>query len=850
MPSIEQANASIEPLAGAAALLPADVPTFRWRARVNVAGGQPAGTRTFKIGIDAIGVPPVSVTGTAWTDWIVFGPIQAATALQGYPNNWLRRFPVRIMLRFVGVTDPASVDAELVFDGSGAVIPLHGDLFGPTLGINVWRDSGGYPHAASLADYNQQFYWPDIDRTLFPEDLRPQHFVLVDRFIGGDEDRRNWGEGIERTAQNGCNGLLLPASKPIHDLLVQAGLHRVAAGTYMPPGYAFSFGVQPRVPPATQAQIDTWAKAQAKTYTDSGYAPTDVAVFAMSDEPAFYYPENLRNVAAQPEALAAFRQYLKDQGLQPADLGAATWDTVLPLGRSGAVDLPSSRLFYWTGRFFPYASAQHFANCTRALERAFYPGLPVFTNWNFFAGRCYVPGGSGKNVDATSPDASLGSHDWLEFGRLRGGTAMWTEDWIFNYTAYQWSFYAAKLRSAAEKSGVGFGGYLIGATCTDLDHGLLRKALSIVGNGGKAIRYYEFGPEYNFAGNCYSDIPGVFRQIADANQVIGKAEDLLWPGRKPRAQVAILAPRSSEFWDQKGIPNPTGISDATNNKLNAFTVDYMAEVANIYLALQHANIPADFVDEDDLTNGTLNAYRVLYATEPDIPEEGQQGIAAWVKNGGTLVTVAGTGSGDRYDQPCSVLADLAGVKTAPWTRTMVRWFYDLKPVAKQKIGYTAWGARSTVVSHSAHVLATFDDGTPAVLRNRVWQGRVIHFPWFPGVSYSTALGWGKTVIPSGFSEILRLAIISPTQEAGVVAPVVADHSMVETPVLLSDAGAAVTVLNWNPTPISSLTLQIRLPFAPSSVASARQGALALTDTGGEVSVALPVDDADVIMLRR
>jgi hypothetical protein len=54
MPSIEQATASIQPLAGAAALLPADVPTFRWRARVNVAGGQPAGTRAFKIGIDAM----------------------------------------------------------------------------------------------------------------------------------------------------------------------------------------------------------------------------------------------------------------------------------------------------------------------------------------------------------------------------------------------------------------------------------------------------------------------------------------------------------------------------------------------------------------------------------------------------------------------------------------------------------------------------------------------------------------------------------------------------------------------------------------------------------------------------
>jgi hypothetical protein len=77
----------------------------------------------------------------------------------------------------------------------------------------------------------------------------------------------------------------------------------------------------------------------------------------------------------------------------------------------------------------------------------------------------------------------------------------------------------------------------------------------------------------------------------------------------------------------------------------------MAEVFDLYLALQHANIPVEFIDEDDLSPQGLKPYRVLYVTEPNIPVEGQQGIVDWVRVGGTLATVSGAGQADRYDEP-------------------------------------------------------------------------------------------------------------------------------------------------------------------------------------------------------
>ena len=138
-----------------------------------------------------------------------------------------------------------------------------------------------------------------------------------------------------------------------------------------------------------------------------------------------------------------------------------------------------------------------------------------------------------------------------------------------------------------------FGGYIVprGPTGgeTHGSVGLLKKALSLIGNGGKGIIWFEFGPEPNFpgkhehrvnslvtlellllncflqkkclifmkllaslpccyAGNCWSAIAmreyrehgtsSMFKYIAEASRLIAGAEDILFPGAMATAQVA------------------------------------------------------------------------------------------------------------------------------------------------------------------------------------------------------------------------------------------------------------------------------------------------------------------------
>ena len=823
---------------------PEEVPMFQLRARVTgTNGAAPAADHKFTF---RVGSAATHATGSSWGEWLKYDRAQVEATLKGYPAIYMPGFPVVTALSTEGAVDPTVVEAELKFDENGQTVPLAGELFGPNLGILLWRDEGtNAPRAATMAEYNRR-YWKQLEGVNIPPEKRPKRFPITDRFIGGDDDRRNWREGITALTRAGFSAIMLPPSKPIRALLTEAGVERTAWAVYSPPGYVFPDALPGQ--PAPQ-DLKSWAAAQAKPYLDAGYQPTDVAAFAMSDEPGWYYPAAYKQLD-NPAARARFIDYLKAQGLTPADVGAASWDDVKPIGRSAAKDLPSRRLFYWTSRFFPYDSTRYFADSTRALEAAFYPGLPITTNFNFFAGRSYVPGPVANNADKQHPDAAMGGHDWLEFGRLRGSTMLWSEDWFGDGQAYQWSFYCAKLRCAAAKGGVEFGSYVIGRTAGDRDEGVLQKVMTIAGSGGKAIKYFVFGPEYTFPGNCYSDRPGVLAKIAEANAMVGAAEDLLLPGRRPRPRVAILSPRSSQMWDAKEQTGAQGLSDATNTNLNGATVDYMAEVFNLYLACQHANVPVDFVEEEDLTPDGLSHYRALFVTAPNVPAEGQRGLVDWVKAGGLLITVTGAAQRDRYDEPCSVLADGIGVAEAPRSPVLIANLAQVKESGRFGTGPEAGVVYGPIGKLSAGQPDGGGEG-PQVVERTVGKGRVRHFTFLPGLSYVKSSTQQRDGLPIGFDAQMRDAITKPLQFAGDPR-VAVGTPMVETPLLLSDAGAAVTVLNWTGEAEIPVTLTFHdLPFKPQSAGAVRAGELKLgADASGGTVVELRVRGADVVMLRR
>jgi hypothetical protein len=831
---------------GAADLRPEEVPLFKLRAKVaSVAGHVSAGTDR-KVHFDLSGVAFDSAADQ-WSNWVKFDKPQAAANLKGYPAIYLHGWPIVVHLQIAsGVVYPTAIDAELKFDETADPVALHGDLFGPTLGIIVWRDEQKKPHAATMATYNQR-YWKQFADVQIPADRRAKHFPIVDRFIGADDDRINWREGIDHLAGAGMTGIMLPPSRQTRDLLAAAGLNRTAWAVYNPPGYAFDYDAE-----ATSTKVEVWAQSQGKSYLDAGYAPRDMALFSMSDEPGWYYPEMYQKLRANAAGMARFRDYVKSQGLEPRDLGKASWNDVGPIGRSAAVDLPSRRLYYWTQRFFPWDSARHFAGATKSLEKAFYSGLPVLTNWNNFAGRLYVPGPAANNGAKHDPDAGMGTHDWFEYAKMRGTTMLWTEDWFSDAEAYQWSFFCSKMRSAAERGGIAFGGYVVPRTAGDRKDGILQKILSVVGHGGKAVEYFVFGPEYAFPGNCYSENAGLLTKMAEAHALIAKAEPMLWPGLAPRSRVAILAPRSAQMWDDLHASVAMQIEDAANNHLNRDTVDYMAEVFDLFLALQHANIPTDFIPEDDLTAAGLKPYRVVYITEPNVPAENQKSLVEWMRVGGTVVTVSGAAARDRFDQPCDVLERAIGTVEQPRERLLVADVASLKSIGTGNgvCGpFTAIGARGKLSSDGADGIARFDDGSPAVVRRTIGLGHAFCYGWLPGISYFRSSTKTQDKLPVGFSESMRRWITLPVEFAKVEMPVRLDAPLVESPVLLSSGGAAITLLNWTGAPIAELKADARLPFAVRSVQSVRSGTIPFQRAGDHVMFAVPLEAADIIMVQ-
>ena len=835
-----------------AALDAATVPTFQLRARVTSCAGKAPEGKTFSFLL--AWAEQANVTGNAWSGWLSFGPKQIEDALKRYPNLYLKQYPMVTTLTVGGVVDPTLVEIETRLQEDGPVSAFTADLFGARLGLLVWRDKEQLPHVSTVADYNQR-YWKVFNTVAIPAAERPKLFPICDMFDGYGDERQGWVDGLAHLGQAGFTALMIPAEPRYREMLLQAGLHRTTGGIYNPPGYAFDFVAQPgsKMPAGwtgkpgstTPAAIDQWAHERIDPYLKAGYKPEDIAMYAMSDEPGWYFPMWTDMLQEDATGMQHFRDYLKARGLTPAAVGAKSWEQVQPLNRSKAVDLPSRRLFYWTVRFLAWDSARHFANSVRAMEKAGCPNMPIFTNWGYID-RVYFPGCYGNNQDKTSPDAASGGHDWLEFGRMRGGTMLWTEDWCSDAEAPIWSYYSAILRCAAEKGGVQFGGYIVPRTAGDRPDGMLQRILTLIGSGGKGLEYFTFGPEYTFPINCYSENLQVLPKIAEAHRMIGKAEDLLWPGTRPRTPVAMLYPRSAQMWDAKDVPD-------TNRHLNSLTVDYMAETYNLYVALQHADIPVDFVEEDDLSLKGLQPYKVLYVTEPNIPAEFQQGLLAWVRKGGTVVTVTGAGTADRYNDPCDLLAKGLGIAEQPRERLYISSTTALPDTGTGSgpLGnFTAFGPRGTLVSvPKKGVLASFADGSPAMIERKVDNGRVVHFTWTPGLSYLRSSSTTKDKLPAGFSTAIRKMIIYPVQAAKIVSPVVVDQAMIETPLLLSAKGAAVTLLNWSGEALPQVTMTVRVPFTVQSVESVKQGKLAFTRTPQGIVCTLPLSAADIVMLR-
>jgi len=351
----------------------------------------------------------------------------------------------------------------------------------------------------------------------------------------------------------------------------------------------------------------------------------------------------------------------------------------------------------------------------------------------------------------------------------------------------------------------------------------------------------------------------MFKWISEASRLIAGAEDLLWPGKMPTAQLAVLYPRSSFLWDghtsgpKPGVEGPHGGED-----MGYTAMDYLAVINGLFRRIsQDANIQIDFIDEDALNEHDLSPYKALILTEPDIPLAGQSAVVKWMKAGGNLMTVSGAAVADEYATPSAVISAATGIAEAPRTRMMIEKTSELSVVANAtgELGsIQAYGVRGNIIetAKASTTLAKFSDGSPAIVRS----GSATHFAFLPCIyfnntdPYHGSKDWDDD---STFADGSLSYIKQFLKDAGVTPRVQVSIDHVETPLISSANGSVLTLLNWRDAPANAMQVAVLVQHDVQQVtAVATASQLKFNCTKSEdswlVSFVVDVEHADMVRL--
>lgn len=539
-----------------------------------------------------------------------------------------------------------------------------------------------------------------------------------------------------------------------------------------------------------------------------------------------------------------YREYLKSQGIAPQDMGKTTWKEVTPGWWGGIADrgrptdrsnVPACMRFYWSLRYWSWVSAKTYRIVTKSLEKRL-PGIRTRIN---FGQTWYNAGSDVRGTDV-----------W-EFSRQKAVTALCNEDWLNTYgwrhSGIQLNAYLADLnRSCAAIHAADVQAYVM----PEKDEIIQRKLASAVGKGVKQIELFSYGPAYASPDNWSQNLSQV-EGVAKFVRKLGKAEEVLYPGKPRKAEVAIVWSGSNEIWR-----------------------DSLATIYNrhyVYFGLLHQQIPIDFIDEIEIEAGGLKDYKVIYLTSQYLRQETQEALAAWVQEGGNLWTDVFSATADEYAQESDRLLPVVGVKNLKIRETdgpLVAEAVDYRPDyglqnhqpldfitfkdSGQRVGALGMKATFTVADpERTKIMATFADGSPAVIEHQYGKGRAYYVGTMAGWSYAGTVKrvWGK--VYTGYQAANRRLITDFPAMVGVNTPLTCSVPMVEADLLESEHGVGVVLANYAGDPLGNIDLAIQMPGVVTSVESVTHGRLQFVKDSDEdvIHVSLPLEVVDMLIIQ-
>lgn len=476
-----------------------EVPTFTWRVRVASCPASESGNVNSKYGLRR-----VIHSGSAWSAWTDFNATDTKHWLATYPDTSEQSsdnyFP---LVTVVVISAPPScysshgllsyemqakigtsitaLNASL--DLNAEPYPANVSTFG-VMTCNTTRSNGlAGPGATwtpcwpakvmTTREFNDRMIWHREGSPVptLPVARSPIHLPIVTTVRSIAHDVGEYSDHFVALRKLGFNQICIfedgmtGPTKPMYKALVAAGVTRTCFGTHSTPGGGWDSGDNGTTAPASAwrggpVSLQHWADGLASAWSSGGVPLDQFGVTSVKDEPGWSFPSISDFSNTDPHCLFWFHEFMERNSVKPVDVGCGGgWESSCGLiNRTEATSLPLRRRLYWSLRFPSWYEARSWHNATVAMQNAFTPNVTVFVNWNNWAGRFYTPSGSAK-----SPDAGSGAHDWFEFGRERGTTLLWTEDWFADYFDEHWSLFASRLAGAAALGGpdTNFGSYVV-----------------------------------------------------------------------------------------------------------------------------------------------------------------------------------------------------------------------------------------------------------------------------------------------------------------------------------------------------------------------------------------------------
>lgn len=510
----------------------------------------------------------------------------------------------------------------------------------------------------------------------------------------------------------------------------------------------------------------------------------------------------------------------------------------------------SSPLYYYSQLCMKEKGGAHYAAGTAYLrERGVYTGANYSPHANYLVSEL----------------------DYIRPFRLKAMSMPWGEDYVWGipeFSTQATGYLVSGFRAGAKYDDLPIHMYVMPHSPGTTPSRFRLSFYTAVAHGAKHVDYFCASPMAIAATENYiaTDDLGIWKAVHDAGHDAGTFEDYVVDGKVRPAKVGLLLSSVDELM--------TGVNNFAlalhNNERKA-----------LYYALRHAQVPVDFLSEDDLIDGRAKDCRVIYVGQQWLHSKALAALQTFAEAGGTVVATAGGGFRDEFNKPNPKAAAFYGVKAQDLTTdpNLVP-KYLLKenqpffakqdlPVYEpmdtvswvgQKIPVIAWKQKLT--PSDGRVTGTYRDGSPAVIEKPHGKGGVVLFGFLPGQAYlksglplrpvdRSAVDAGYDhFLPTAMDAKLRTALTDAFLGAEFVKPVVCSEPLVESTCIDSPGKLAVPLMNYTARPLAALTVRINGLTGAKKVRSVERGELKAEVRDGATIVTLPLDVADMLLVDR